>query len=227
MLRRRRLLAGVALVVLALGVAAAVYVHNENQPTEKRGSASEEFVTDAAPEPKPPPKRENPRPWPTYGYDAARSHISPYDHRPPYRRVWSIDAHDSLEFPPAVGYGRVYLAQQKGLFFALNAKTGKVRLAQEPERCAASSPTIGDGVVYQSYMHPVRVPQGQPGANGFVVAWDAADRPRAVALQGGADRVLAAAARRAPLLRLLGPQRLRPERRHRPQDLVASRRTTR
>ena len=44
-------------------------------------------MTTAAPEPKPPPKRENPRPWPTYGYDAARTHISPYDHRPPYRRA--------------------------------------------------------------------------------------------------------------------------------------------
>ena len=173
MLRRRRLLAGVALVVLALGAAAAVYVHNENQPTEKRGSADEEFVTTAAPEPEPPPERENPRPWPTYGYDAARTHSSPYDHRPPYRRLWSIDAHDSIEFPPAIGYGRAYVAQQKGLFFALDAKTGKVDWKKSLRRCAASSPTIGDGVVYQSYMHPVVCAQGQAGADGFVVAWDA------------------------------------------------------
>ncbi len=173
MLRRRRLLVGVALVVLAVGAAAAVYVHNENQPTEKRGSADEEFVTTAAPDPKPPPKRENPRPWPTYGYDVERSHISPYEHRPPYRRIWSIDAHDSLEFPPTVGYGRVYLAQQKGLFFALDAKTGKVDWKKSLGRCAASSPTIGDGLVYQSYMHPVVCAQGQAGADGFVVAWNA------------------------------------------------------
>jgi outer membrane protein assembly factor BamB len=173
MLRRRRLLAGVAVVVLAVGAAAAVYVHNENQPIEKRGSADEEFVTTAAPEPKPPPERENPRPWPTYGYDVARTHISPYDHRPPYRRIWSIDAHDTIEFPPTVGYGRVYVAQQKGLFFALDAKTGKVDWKKSLGRCAASSPTIGDGVVYQAYMHPVVCAQGQAGADGFVVAWDA------------------------------------------------------
>ena len=173
MLRRRRLLAGVALAVLALGAAAAVYVHNENQPTEKRGSADEEFVTTAAPEPKAPPERENPRPWPTYGYDAGRTHISPYEHRPPYRRLWSIDAHDTIEFPPAIGYGRAYVAQQKGLFFALDAKTGKVDWKKSLRRCAASSPTIGDGVVYQSYMHPVVCAQGQAGADGFVVAWDA------------------------------------------------------
>ncbi len=171
---RRRLLAGVAVVVLALGVAAAVYVHNENKPTEKRGSASEEFVTEAAPEPKPPPKKDNPRPWPTYGYDVARSHISPYDHRPPYRRVWSIDAHDTLEFPPTVGFGHVYLAQQKGLFFALNAKTGRVRWRKSTKRCAASSPTIGQKVVYQAYMDFVPCPQGRAGASGFLIAWNAA-----------------------------------------------------
>ena len=174
MRRRRRLLAGVALVVLALAVAVGVYVHNANKPTEKRGSADEEFVTTAAPEPKPPPKKDNPRPWPTYGYDVARSHISPYHHLPPYRRVWSIDAHDTLEFPPTVGYGHVYLAQQKGLFFALNAKTGRVRWRKTTKRCAASSPTIGQKVVYQAYMDFVPCPQGRPGASGFLIAWNAA-----------------------------------------------------
>jgi outer membrane protein assembly factor BamB len=173
MLSRRRLLAGVAIVVVALGAAAFVYVQNENKPVEKRGSADEEFVTDAEPEPAPPPKKENPRPWPTYGYGVERDHVSPYDHRPPYRRVWSIDAHDTLEFPPAVGYGHVYLAQQKGLFFALNSKTGKVEWKKSFGRCSASSPTLGHGMVYQSWMHPVVCAQGQAGADGFVVAWDA------------------------------------------------------
>ena len=151
-----------------------VYAYNnEKQPIEKRGSATEEFVTTEEPEAPPPPPKENVRPWPTYGYDDARSHISPYDHRPPYRRLWAIDAHDTLEFPPSIGYGRVYLAQQKGLFFALDAKTGKVDWKKSLGRCAASSPTIGRKVVYQSYMHPVECLQGQAGADGFVVAWDA------------------------------------------------------
>ena len=174
MSRRRRLLLGGALVVLALAVAIGVYAYNESQPIEKRGSATEEFVTteEAEPEP-PPPEKENPRPWPTYSYDDSRRHISPYDHRPPYRRLWSIDAHDTLEFPPSIGYGRVYLAQQKGLFFALDAKTGKVDWKKRLGRCAASSPTIGKGVVYQAYLHPVECLQGQAGADGFLVAWDA------------------------------------------------------
>ena len=174
MSRRRRLLIGVALVVIALAVAIGVYAYNENQPLEKRGSATEEFVVTEEPEPPaPPPDKEIARPWPTYGYDIARQHISPYDHRPPFRRLWKIDAHDTLEFPPTIGYGRMYLAQQKGLFFALDVKTGKVDWKKTIGRCAASSPTIGKGVVYQSYMHPVECLQDQAGANGYVVAWDA------------------------------------------------------
>jgi outer membrane protein assembly factor BamB len=167
------LIVGAALVAV-LVVAVGVYAYQkENEPIEKRGSANEEFVTTEEPKPEPPPKKRNPRPWPTYGYDDARQHISPYDHRPPYRRLWKIDAHDTLEFPPTVGYGHVYLAQQKGLFFALNARTGTVDWRKSLGRCAASSPTIGKGVVYQAYMHPVECLQDQPGANGFLVAWDA------------------------------------------------------
>jgi len=170
---RRRLIAGAALVAVVIA-AVGVYVYKkETDPIEKRGSADEEFVPDETPQPKRPPKKDNPRPWPTYGYNVERDHASPYDHRPPYRRLWKVAAHDTLEFPPSVGYGRVYLAQQKGLFFALDAKTGKVDWRKSLNRCAASSPTIGKGVVYQAYMHPVQCLQDQAGANGFVVAWDA------------------------------------------------------
>jgi outer membrane protein assembly factor BamB len=170
---RRRLLVGGGLVVIVLAVAIGLYLRSQNDPPEKRGSATEEFVTTEEPEPKPPPKDDNPRPWPTYGYDNARQHISPYKHRPPFKRLWTIDAHDTLEYPPSVGYGRVYLAQQKGLFFALDAETGRPDWKKNNGRCAASSPTIGKGVVYVSYMHHVECLQGQAGADGFVAAWDA------------------------------------------------------
>jgi outer membrane protein assembly factor BamB len=172
-MRRSRLVIGALLAVL-IAVAAGAYIYtDEDDPIEKRGSRTDEFVTTEPEEPKAPPKKENPRPWPTYSYDDQRRHISPYDHRPPYRRLWTIDAHDTLEFPPTVGYGKLYLAQQKGLFFALNAQTGRVEWRKSLGRCAASSPTVGKGVVYVSYMHPVVCEQGQEGADGFVVAWDA------------------------------------------------------
>ena len=164
---------GGGLVAIVIAVAVGLYVRGQDKPPEKRGSATEEFVVTEEPEPKPPPKKENPRPWPTYGYDDGRQHISPYHLRPPYKRLWTIDAHDTLEFPPTLGYGKMYLAQQKGLFFALNAKNGRVVWRKSLGRCAASSPTVGKGVVFQSYMHRVVCAQDQAGADGFVVAWDA------------------------------------------------------
>ncbi len=87
--------------MIVLAVAIGLYVRSQDDPVEKRGSATEEFVTTEEPEQKPPPKKDDPRPWPTYGYDNERSHVSPYHHRPPYKRLWSIDAHDTVEFPPA------------------------------------------------------------------------------------------------------------------------------
>src|SRR5213079_2449999 len=64
------------------------------------------------------------------------------------------------------------LAQQKGLFLALSAKTGRVLWRKNTGRCSASSPTIHDHVVYQSWMSFVNCPQGQAGATGYLAAWN-------------------------------------------------------
>ena len=81
---------------------------------------------------------------------------------------------DTLEFPPSAAYGNVYLAQQKGLFFALNGKTGKpVFKTKNFKRCAASSPTLANGTIYQSYMDFVACRQGDPNPTGFLIAMDA------------------------------------------------------
>lgn len=168
MSRRRLLIAG-SLVVLLVGVAIGVYAYNKSQPTEKRGSASDEFDPNATLR----PKRTDKRPWPTYGYSDTRDHVSPYKLKPPFHRLWRIDGHDTLEFPPSVGYGRVFLAQQKGIFFALDVDTGRVDWKKKTGRCAAASPAIGKVVVYASYMDKVNCPQSRPGATGFVIAWGA------------------------------------------------------
>ncbi len=170
----RRQLIGGALLAAVLGVAAFVYYRNETEPIKKRGSAKVEF--DASAEPKGPkvPTRRDPEPWPTFGYDLQRSKAAPYDHRPPFRRTWRIDAHDTIEFPPSAAYGNVYIAQQKGLFIALKGRTGrKVFPKKRFKRCAASSPTIADGWIYQSYMHRAPCPQGASNPTGFVTAINA------------------------------------------------------
>ena len=141
----------------------------------KRGSADEEFS------PREKRARASARdrrltPWPTYGFDVARSKSGAgFAHRPPYRELWSLDARDSLEFPPSVGYGKVFLAQQKGLFFALDAPTGKVAWRKSFGRCSASSPTLANGVVYQSWMGDIPCKQSRKDQDGFLVAWRARD----------------------------------------------------
>jgi outer membrane protein assembly factor BamB len=112
--------------------------------------------------------------WPTYGYDEGRSHVAPgYRLRPPFRRVWRFRARHYIEFPPVVAYGRIYVAQQAGRFFAVNTLTGRILWKKHFGRCLAASPVVKDGVVYQAVMH--RLPCGTRNrrARGFVIAMDA------------------------------------------------------
>lgn len=169
----RRLLIAVAALVLLAGAGGAYALLSGEDPPKKRGSAKEEFDPRAGPKPAPKPK-EIAEPWPTFGYDIERSKVSPYGHRPPFRRTWRIDARDTLEFPPSAAYGNVYLAQQKGLFFALNGRTGRpVFKTKSFRRCAASSPTLANGTIYQSYMDFTPCPQGASNPTGFLIAMDA------------------------------------------------------
>ena len=122
-----------------------------------------------------PKRKEIAEPWPTFGYDIQRSKVSPLPTTArPTSRTWRVDGRDTLEFPPSAAYGNVYLAQQKGLFFALNGKTGKpVFKTKDFKRCAASSPTLANGTIYQSYMDFVPCPQGASNPTGFLIAMDA------------------------------------------------------
>lgn len=169
---RTKLLIG-GLIGLVLLAAGGIYYWQETQPVSERGSADEQFDSSAEPAERD-VERRIPEPWPTFGYDDQRSKVSPYDHKPPFRTAWRIDAKDTLEFPPSAAYGNVYLAQQKGLFFALDGATGKpVFKTKNYKRCAASSPTIANGTVYQAYMDFVPCPQDAADPTGFLVAMDA------------------------------------------------------
>src|SRR5205823_14639606 len=74
-----------------------------------RGSTATEYVPTRAPTA---PKRpvEPGIAWPQYGYDQERTRSPPGIHlRPPFRRLWTFHGRALLEFPPVVGYGRVYI----------------------------------------------------------------------------------------------------------------------
>jgi outer membrane protein assembly factor BamB len=66
-----------------------------------------------------------------------------------------VRAHFYVEFPPAIAYGNVYIAQLRGLLYAIDARTGRVVWVR-PFRpyCTFASPTIAHGVLYQTFLPP-------------------------------------------------------------------------
>jgi outer membrane protein assembly factor BamB len=183
---RKRLLILAALLALLLAAgafAAAMLMREEPAPPVIRGSSTIEFdtssepATTAAPPTTTETDPEAPRvdePWPTYGYDLARTHVAPpdYDHRPPYRRLWRFAAGELVELPPTVAYGNIYLSQAEARVFALDAETGRpVWQRWFRGHCQASSPTVANGIVYQPLMPKGRcVDRSEPG---MFVAMDA------------------------------------------------------
>ncbi len=171
---------------IGVGTALGAWAWHEKRPRTVRGSATKEFVDVG-------PKRQklkgdplHEEQWPTYGYDVQRTHVAPnWRLRPPFHRIWQLRTGD-IEFPPSIAYDRVYVAQQRGRFFALDARSGKLKWTHTMANCAAASPTIADGVVYQGFMHRLPCGKHQAGARGFVIAWHARNGRRLWRFDAGA-----------------------------------------
>ncbi len=165
---KRALLAGAALLLLGL-VAAGIYGGvRYRQGQDVRGSSTEEFTpTEVAPPAPPEPGVF----WPAYGFDPERHHVSNYPHRPPYKARWLFRARTLVEFPPVIGYGRLYFTNNYGRLYAVNAKTGKRAWKKDSGRCVASSPAVWEHLVIQTYLakHPCNRGK-QKGLTGLVVA---------------------------------------------------------
>ena len=148
-MRRRLLLAGIAVLVvilLAAGAITAYVLYVRHEGADVRGSSTVEFVpTEPTVAPPPPPHvtvRETVV-WPTWGFDAQRTRFLPGSPlSPPFRRVWTFRARSLLEYPPAIAYGRLYLATNAGLLYALDLKTGKPVWHRNSARCVAASPAV-------------------------------------------------------------------------------------
>jgi outer membrane protein assembly factor BamB len=170
----KRLLIGFTLLAAAGIAAAGLWAWNETRPKTFRGSSTVEFVPQRKPAKAKRPKPERLRePWPTYGYDAQRTRVAPYDLRPPFRGLWSVRTGNVLEFPPVVAYGRVFVGQQRGRFFAIDADSGRIVWRKHFRHCSAASPTVYNGVVYMAYMQPYPCSKEDRTAKGFVVAFRA------------------------------------------------------
>jgi outer membrane protein assembly factor BamB len=149
--RRRLALAALGLALAGAGLGAAYIELWWHRVPTIRGSTTTEYVPAAIPAPRPP--AEPGVAWATYGYDQERIRAAPSLHlRPPFRRVWTFHGQSLLEFPPVVGYGRVYITTFDGHMFALDAATGKVVWRYVSRRCGWASPALADHVVYQTFI---------------------------------------------------------------------------
>ena len=177
MTRRRWVitLVSAAVVLAAAAIAGGWWYQEQTTAKEVRGSSTVEFVPREKPQAKPRPKKiVDEVPWPTFGYDNQRTHLSPFDHRPPYRQLWLLRARWLVEFPPVVGYGKVFVSQLRGIFYAVDAKTGEWRWRRKFDYCSASSPALARGLVIATFI-PQPCTSGPRGVPGLVIAMRQSD----------------------------------------------------
>jgi outer membrane protein assembly factor BamB len=185
--------AGAAILVILVGAAGlAYYLHVQGKARDIRGSSTVEFVPTEAPPTTVPTQTETTNPvthkpealtrvdWPTFGYDARRLRFLPSRLAPPFRVEWTFHGRHLLEFPPAVAYGRAYIASNPGILYAVQAATGRISWRYASGRCAAASPAVANEVVYMTFLNKRRTGRdacnaapSTPGLDGEVVALDA------------------------------------------------------
>jgi outer membrane protein assembly factor BamB len=141
-----------ALVVVA-GLGFALYVIHSGHDVV--GSSTVEFAPTTVPRTA---GRAGASPivWPTYGYDDERLRAAPMKLRPPYRVAWAAGIGSLLEFPPAIAFGRLFVANGDGVVLAISTRTGRRAWTYRTGRCVAASPAVGrfgGGTVYETFLN--------------------------------------------------------------------------
>ena len=161
----------VAAVILLLGGFSVAFVlYRQHLSHSVHGSSTVEFQPAQAPKA---PRVRGAIEWPQFGYGSVRTHVGPSGAvRPPFSVQWVAGGSSLLEFPPAIGYGRLFLANGAGQLLALDTRSGLRGWTLKTGRCVASSPAVGReefGTVYASFL--ARLPCGNTQrADGEVVA---------------------------------------------------------
>ncbi len=166
-MRRVAVVAG-GLLLVALGIAAAVLVHRLHAGRDVHGSSTIEFVNTGTR----PAAPRAPLAWPMFGYEPDRRAAAPVRLRPPFRRVWVAGGRALVEFPPAIAYGRLFYGTGGGRIYAVSARTGARAWTYDARRGIAASPAVGPyahGTVYEALLNRFPSRAKDPG-DGAVVA---------------------------------------------------------
>ena len=164
-----------AIVLVLCGVAAVFVLVRLHEGRDILGSPTAEFSTgDIARTGQLPDV-----PWPVFGFNSEHTRVGPGTLRPPFRTVWTYGAGTLVEFPPAIGYGRLYFANNAGVLVALDARSGRLVWKKASGRCQASSPALADRLVFVTYLNfPPCNAGGGRKLNGLAVAYDASSGRR-------------------------------------------------
>jgi outer membrane protein assembly factor BamB len=138
----------IALLAAAIAFSAATVGY---ELLKRPGDVHNPDATFVPPAPsKPEPKREvETVNWPMFGLNPARTRYLPVTGiKPPFRKLWRYTDRPLLEFPPIYVGGKLYLVNNSGYAFALDADTGKVLWERRIGRLNASSPAYYNHRLY-------------------------------------------------------------------------------
>ncbi|MHB8643738.1 MAG: outer membrane protein assembly factor BamB family protein [Gaiellaceae bacterium] len=163
---------GVAVLVLVgLGLAAAYVIEKRNAARNVHGSSTVEFSTTET-VPTIPAELKTVQ-WPLYGFDPQRARaVAEPGMRPPFHQVWVAGGGTLLEFPPVIGYGRLFLASNAGNVLAFDARTGSRAWTKQTHRCVAATPAVYRGTVFEAFLNtPPCNASPSTSKNGEVIAF--------------------------------------------------------
>ncbi len=148
MLTRKRILLGLAVVlVAAAGAAYFVLSHGPGNVSNPGVAFEDEETPSPSPSPEPGKTKPSAKPflWTTYGYTPDRRRtVDVADDlvEPPFHQRWFYDGKGLLEFPPVMSAKSLFILRYDGTVQCIYKDTGKVRWSRHVGSLAASSPML-------------------------------------------------------------------------------------
>ncbi|HKU56874.1 MAG TPA: PQQ-binding-like beta-propeller repeat protein [Gaiellaceae bacterium] len=167
-MRRLLLVAGVVILLAALG--AAYYESTHRFGGSVRGTSTEFDRTRTVAPPQP---SQTSLISPMFGGVPQRLHVGVGRLRPPFKRDWVTGGTSLIEFPPAIGFHYLYYASLNGNLIAVSARNGRRLWTYHVGRCEAAGPALnrlGRGSVFESFLNREPCGRGTAKGQGAVIA---------------------------------------------------------